>query len=346
MAGPLALAALMATLSWRVYAGRPAALGVALAWSALVAAGYRWMEARGRLARYRRVYFATLAGCFLLQMHLPRAGPNLEPYCHLGLAGNALHTGYNQFLAVTGGAWGSYGPLSLGLVWLLIVFACGGTICGWVCFFGGVDDTLSSLRKPLFRIPNASRFRVFQLALLLVILGASFVEMEPEFCRTLCPFKLTGGIAQSADSPRLAWALSFLLVGGVFTVGLPLLTGQRTFCSGVCPFGAIPPLVAGLTPYRVVIREEACTGCGTCANTCPSFAIETRPGGALINRYCTACLRCVDACPAGAIAPLLFGRRESRLFPWVTLAVGGALSVFYVPLGVLAVVRLLGGHPS
>ncbi|MEK7477088.1 MAG: 4Fe-4S binding protein [Candidatus Coatesbacteria bacterium] len=346
MIRPLVLAAVMSALSWRVYAGRPAALGVALVWSALVAAGAAWMEARGRLALYRRVYFAVLAACFLLQMHLPRAGPNLEPYCHLGLAGNALHTGYNQFLAIAGGTWGAYGPLSLGLLWLLVVLACGGSLCGWVCFFGGVDDTLSSLRKPLFRIPNASRIRVFQLALLLVIAATSFVHMEPEFCRMLCPFKLTGDIAQSYAHPALTWGLSFALVGGVFVVGLPLLTGQRTFCSGVCPFGAIPPLVAGLNPYRVAIRDDACTGCSTCASVCPSFAIDSRPGSASINRYCTACLRCVDPCPANAIRPALFGRRESRLFPWVTLALGGALSVFYVPAGVLALVRIAGGHPA
>jgi len=346
MAGPLALAALLGCLSWRVHAGNSPALGIALVWSMLVAGGYAWMESRGRLALYRRVYFAALAVCFLLQMHLPRTGPNLEPYCHLALAGNAVHTGYNQFLAVTGGAWGSYGPLGLGLLWLLVVLAAGGTICGWVCFFGGVDDLFSSVRKPLFRIPNASRIRIFQLAFLVVIAGISFLHFEPEFCRVVCPFKLTGGIAATHEHPLVSSVVSFGLAGGVFVVILPLLTGQRTFCSGVCPFGAIPPLLAGLNPYRVTVRQESCTGCRTCGSVCPSFAIDTREGKPSINRYCTSCLRCVDPCPANAIRPALFGRFESRLFPWVSLALGGAISIFYVPGGVLALIRVLGSRPS
>jgi polyferredoxin len=271
-------------------------------------------------------------------------GPNLEPYCHIGLAGNFIHTGFNQYLALAGPAWVSYGPLSLGLLWLLVVLAVGGAFCSWVCFFGGVDDACSSLRRPVFRIPNASRIRVFQLALLLVIAGVSFTQREAEFCRMLCPFKLTGGIAATQAHAGLSWAVSFLLVGGVFAVGLPVLTGQRTFCSGVCPFGAIPPLAAKLVPYRMTVDAGACSGCGACARACPSFAIDTTAGGIAINRYCTSCLRCVAPCPSGAIRPGLFGRESSRLMPFVSVALGGSLSVFYVPAAVLALVRLAGGH--
>jgi len=335
---------LLGSLSWRVYAGNPALLFVAIAWSAAVAGGYAWAERANRFLLYRRFFFGSLALFFLLQMHLPGRGDAAEPYCHLGLAGNFIHTGWNQWLAVAGGTWGAYGALSLGVLWLLVVFACGGAFCSWACFFGGVDDTLSSLSRPLFRIPNASRIRVFQLALLLVVAWVSFVHVEPEFCRLLCPFKLTGDIAATHEHPGLSWAISFIVVGGVFVVGLPLATGQRTFCSGVCPFGAIPPLVAGLNPYRVATRRDACTECGICERVCPSFAIDSGKEGFTVNRYCTTCLRCVDACPAGAIEAGLFGRRPSILLPLVPVALGGALSIFYVPAGLLALVRAVGGH--
>lgn len=340
------LFALLAALSWRVYAGQPAPLAVALVWSAAVAGGYRWAERKDRFHAYRRAFFASLAFFFLLQMHLPARGDAAEPYCHLALAGNFIQTSWNQWLAIAGGTWGAYGALSLGILWLLVVLACGGAFCSWVCFFGGVDDTLAGLRKPLFRIPNASRVRVFQLALLLLVAWVSFGHAEPEFCRILCPFKLTGEIATThGEHPLGSWIISFIIVGGVLLVGLPLATGQRTFCSGICPFGAIPPLFAKLNPYRVAARRETCTECGTCGKVCPSFAIDSGKEGFRVNRYCTTCLRCVDACPAGAMQAGLFGRKPSILLPLVPVALGGALSVFYVPLGLLALARLLGWHP-
>lgn len=347
MAGPLLVAALMGGLSWRAYSGNSGALAIALVWSALMPAAAAWAASRERLGAFRRRLFAGMAAAFLLQMHLPRSGPNLEPYCHLGLAGNALQAAYGQYLAVAGGTWGAYGALSLGMAWLLVSLAAGGAFCSWVCFFGGVDDAVSSLRKPAFRIPAALRIRSFQLALLLLVAWASFAHFEPEFCRMLCPFKITGGIAGTHVHPGASMLLSFALVGGILVVALPFLAGQRTFCSGVCPFGAIPPLLSKLTPWRAAIRAEECTGCGKCSSTCPSFAVETTAEGKpRINRFCTSCLRCVEACPAGAIRPAHAGRRGSGLFPWVPLALGGALSVFYVPAGVLAVLRLIAGAPS
>ncbi len=49
------------------------------------------------------------------------------------------------------------------------------------------------------------------------------------------------------------------------------------------------------------VKEEVCTGCGSCADVCPANAI-TVEGTAKVNAdECLECGACVDACPVNAI---------------------------------------------
>lgn len=52
---------------------------------------------------------------------------------------------------------------------------------------------------------------------------------------------------------------------------------------------------------RIVIREELCTGCGQCVDSCPHSAIEMQGEKALITDYCDFCKICMSLCPEGAI---------------------------------------------
>jgi ferredoxin len=74
-------------------------------------------------------------------------------------------------------------------------------------------------------------------------------------------------------------------------------------------------------------------------DTCPSFAIQSLEGRVAVNRYCTHCMRCAENCPKGAIRPTLFHKKESSLLPWVSMAFGGALSLFYAPQGIMALLE-------
>ncbi len=51
----------------------------------------------------------------------------------------------------------------------------------------------------------------------------------------------------------------------------------------------------------VIVRQDKCTGCETCVDSCPFDAIEMRDGRAFINEYCNACTTCLPVCPEGAI---------------------------------------------
>lgn len=333
---------MLSCLALVLYSGTPALLGLGLAWSLAVGLLHFGMSHSGKISIYRTFFFALLAVFFLADLHLNGAtGKDIRPVCHLSLAGDMAQLGYGQFLALANGNAFKYGVYGLVLLWLLVIFVNGGGFCGWVCFFGGVDDAFSqALKKPLIKLPALPRFREFQLAALLFFAFMSLLRLEPVFCLWVCPFKKTVGEVLDPQSPAFAYQVAaFVFIAAVFVVGLPLLTKKRTFCSILCPFGALPPLMHKITPYRVTIDPQACTQCLKCVDTCPSFAIQSREGRVEVNRYCTHCMRCAGNCPKGAIRPTLFHKKGSSLLPLVSMAFGGALSLFYAPQGILALVE-------
>jgi electron transfer flavoprotein alpha subunit len=53
---------------------------------------------------------------------------------------------------------------------------------------------------------------------------------------------------------------------------------------------------------RLLIHEEACTGCEACVEECPYGALEMKGDAVTVNDKCTFCAACVDVCPVEALA--------------------------------------------
>ena len=51
------------------------------------------------------------------------------------------------------------------------------------------------------------------------------------------------------------------------------------------------------------LNHSLCTGCAECVAHCPTHALESQTGKAVLMRpeACTYCAMCEDVCPVGAI---------------------------------------------
>jgi len=126
---------------------------------------------------------------------------------------------------------------------------------------------------------------------------------------------LTESFWRNLPSPAVT-LVTFLVCGFLIVY----LLGSRSFCSYVCPYGAIFGLADRLAPGK--IREVgSCVQCGTCTRVCTSgIRVHEEIGrhAMVVNTACLKDLDCVDACPEGAIS-FAFGR--PRIF---TLAGGSS----------------------
>ena len=53
--------------------------------------------------------------------------------------------------------------------------------------------------------------------------------------------------------------------------------------------------------FKAHLNEEACTGCGLCADRCQFDAIEIDDTAEITETKCYGCGNCVIACPEGAL---------------------------------------------
>jgi Tfp pilus assembly protein PilF/ferredoxin len=94
-------------------------------------------------------------------------------------------------------------------------------------------------------------------------------------------------------------ALTFLVCG----FAMIYLLGSRTFCTYVCPYGAIFALADRIAVGRIRVNEN-CQQCGTCTAACTCgirVHEEVKQHGMIVNPACLKDLDCVAACPQSAL---------------------------------------------
>ncbi|MFO1012085.1 MAG: tetratricopeptide repeat protein [Planctomycetota bacterium] len=181
--------------------------------------------------------------------------------------------------------------------------------CAWGCHILALEDLCAWLLGKLKLRPKPVRSRL----LLWVPIGtAAYMFVWPQIHRLIVgapPVKLhfasdaegwasflTSDFLRNLPGPFVS-ALTFVLCGFVMV----WMLGSRSFCTYVCPYGAVFGLAERIAPGRIVARGD-CSSCGRCTAACASgirVHEELEQFGTVVNPACMRDLDCVAACPDG-----------------------------------------------
>lgn len=212
------------------------------------------------------------------------------------------------------------------------------SFCSWLCPVGTLSEGLGRLGERWFgRTFHPWRWLDFLLRGIKYLLLAFFLKI-------ILLDMPTAALGAFLDAPY--WALSdvkmlrfFTRLSSLTALVLAVLAALSLFyrhfwCRYLCPYGALLGLLALASLFRIHRHQEACTGCGACARSCPS-RLPVDEKKRVSSPECTGCLTCVNVCPQpGALqmAPP-FWRRS---FPWWGFAaVVGVLFVAGVGAGMV-----------
>ncbi len=292
------------------------------------------MVRTGRTDRYRVILFAAVAVTFsvsfisnMIEMRGSMAVTEEEslrgrtPMCHIAIPMLIIPAALTRTIIFPGTMLGRYAEIaSMIVIWLGATIALGRGFCSWGCFFGGLEDGLSRLRRrPLLR-RIGERWTYLPYAVLAAIVLVSAIALYPVYCFWICPFKAVSEYAAVTD---FRTALQFVIFASIFAtlvVVLPILTKRRTQCGLFCPMGAFQGLFNKLNVFEIRMDRESCRKCTLCTVTCPTFSVSEASlarGGTRLS--CNRCGKCVDECPKGAArfhlkgTPPLAGARTARL---------------------------------
>jgi polyferredoxin len=198
---------------------------------------------------------------------------------------------------------GGYAAIgSMLAMWILFSLTLGRGWCGWGCFFGGLDDLFSRLRKaPVLSLVSDNWSNV-SVAVLIVTVLFSAASLAPFYCSWLCPYKAVTEFREVHGLTIFLQTVVFMTLFIGLVVVLPILTKKRTQCGILCPFGAFQSAANCINPFELRVDAAKCVDCGACVRGCPVFAMtgESKAlGRARLN--CIKCGKCADICPTGAV---------------------------------------------
>jgi len=183
--------------------------------------------------------------------------------------------------------------------------------CSWACHILALQDASHWLLRKLGIKPRPLRSRALRtvgtLAMAYMFAAPLLVHFVQEGRLPTLRFASDsagwGSLATSEFWRNLPgpWiiALTFVACGPLAVYVL----GSRSFCTTVCPYGALFALADRIAPGRLVARGD-CSGCGRCTAVCTSHIRvhrELTQFGAIVDKDCLRDLDCMAACPDGNI---------------------------------------------
>jgi len=273
----------------------------------------------GKISKYRSIFFTIFALSFVfvfISNLIDTRGSmaltdeiikNKEtPFCPVAIPQlilPALIKGKLIFPSkLIGSTYGGIVPVVL--LWIVSVFTLGRGFCSYGCFYGGIDEGFSNiLKKPLHVLKRNKYLVLLPISILLVSVFWSFLTLEPEYCKWLCPLKTVTEYVEVTSITRLVQALVFIVLGISLLFIFPIVTKKRTQCGFFCPLGALNSIAgAKLNPYKLEIDKTKCTKCKKCISVCPVLAISIDKSNEIsISNNCTRCGKCMDNCKISAI---------------------------------------------
>jgi polyferredoxin len=270
----------------------------------------------GETDRWRSLLFVIYAVCFVISfitnlievrgsMAVSQANmiEGLTPFCHIVIPMTLIPAALTKTIIFPGTIFGTKTAIaSMFVLWIGSSLALGRGFCGWVCFFGGLDDGFSRLFRKA-RIKNVPpKWKYLPYAILLLIVLASAVTLAPFYCQWLCPFKTVTEYPEITSARTAFQAVIFISLFIALVMVLPALTKRRIQCSLFCPMGAFQSLTNKINVFDVRVDPDKCIKCKTCVQTCPTFSIteETIARGKTAMT-CMKCGKCIDACRQNAI---------------------------------------------
>jgi ferredoxin len=281
-----------------------------------------WVRSRKTVQAFA---FVAFVGLFVLTRHDGLAGDlanipvRLDPLLMLAssLAGRAVVVG-----------------AALALATLVLTLLFGRAWCGWLCPLGTVLGLVPGRAGPHPAVRES--WRKIKYVLLLVILFAAvlgnqtllFLDPITIFFRTLAAavlpaidqivtsiedllFRIPGldGPISSFDSASrplllpahpVSYQDAFLVAA--FFLGILSLNAfaPRFWCRYLCPLGGFLGLISRVALFRRV-ANGSCSGCGICAEDCPTGTIDPTRNYASDPAECTVCMNCTESCPLRAV---------------------------------------------
>jgi ferredoxin len=273
------------------------------------------MVRTGKTDRYRAVVFVALAIGFVLSFipNLIEARGSMgltqedmirgrTPFCHMVIPMTLVPAALTRTIIFPGTIRGGFADIStMFVIWIGGTIALGRGFCAWGCFFGGLEDGLSRLRRRALVRHISERWTYLPYAVLAAIVLLSALSLSPTYCMWLCPFKTVSEYVAVTDFKTALQAAIFLSLFFALVVVLPVLSRRRTQCGLFCPMGAFQGFFNKTNLFEVRIDSRQCNDCARCTRICPTFSIDDaslKRGAPRLS--CCKCGRCVDECPKGA----------------------------------------------